>query len=68
LQRAASLDPLVASPRVAAGLEYFMARDYDEVLRVFTEASNLHTETIIVHGFIGLTWAGLNRMVHGGPG
>ena len=45
-----------------------MARDYDEVLRVFTEASNLHTETIIVHGFIGLTWAGLNRMVHGGPG
>jgi hypothetical protein len=64
LQRAASLDPLVASPRVAAGL----ARDYDEVLRVFTEASNLHTETIIVHGFIGLTWAGLTRMVHGGPG
>ena len=43
----------MASPRVAAKFEYFMARDYDEVLRRFTEACNLHTETIIVHAFIG---------------
>jgi Flp pilus assembly protein TadD len=43
LQRAASLAPLAASPRVAAGLEYSMARDYDEALRHFSEARNPRT-------------------------
>jgi TolB-like protein/Tfp pilus assembly protein PilF len=58
LQKAVSLDPLVAAPTVTLGLGYFMSRNYDEALRLFTEARDMHPEVTIVHAFIGTAWVG----------